>query len=86
MTIFVRIDEETRQKRITERGKSILDKTLDEEIFRNKFNKEFERYSSQFVFFDNNRNEIEKNAIKFYDQYIKGEYKNDNRRNRSCYR
>ena len=77
MTIFVRIDEETRQKRITERGKSILDKTLDEEIFRNKFNKEFERYSSQFVFFDNNRNEIEKNAIKFYDQYIKGEYKNE---------
>ena len=30
LTILVKLDEETRQKRITERGKSILDKVLDD--------------------------------------------------------
>ena len=30
LTIFVKLNEETRQKRITERGKSILDKVLDD--------------------------------------------------------
>ena len=43
LTLFVSVDEEKRQKRITERGKSILDKVLDDDITREKFIKEFEK-------------------------------------------
>lgn len=42
-TIFISLDEKIRQNRISERGKSILDKVLDNEDIRNKFLFEFER-------------------------------------------
>ena len=72
LTICVRLDEKIRQKRITERGKSILDKTLDDNIFRTKFLHEFKRYSSEFVFFNNDEEDIELKTLTFFDKYIKG--------------
>ena len=42
-TLFVNLNEEIRQKRITQRGKSVLDKVLDDDIKRQKFLDEFNR-------------------------------------------
>lgn len=41
LTIFVDIDEATRQERLANRGKSVLDLTLDNDDFRRKFKYEF---------------------------------------------
>jgi thymidylate kinase len=48
ITVFLHIEESLRQERITERGKGFLDKTLDNESFREKFLKEFELLAEHF--------------------------------------
>lgn len=53
LTLFIDIDEGARQQRITERGKSILDKTLDDTGFRMRFKSQFSRLSSHFTIVDN---------------------------------
>ncbi len=42
LTIFINVDETVRQERITVRGKSELDKVLDEDVKRQAFLSEFE--------------------------------------------
>ncbi|EJD6411165.1 dTMP kinase [Providencia rettgeri] len=53
LTLFIDINEEVRQQRITERGKSTLDKTLDDTDFRVRFKSQFERLSSHYTVIDN---------------------------------
>ena len=48
ITVFLHIEENLRQERITERGKGFLDTTLDNESFREKFLKEFELLAEHF--------------------------------------
>ena len=52
LTLFVSVEEEKRQKRITARGKSILDKVLDDDVTREKFIKEFEKEDRIYLPFD----------------------------------
>lgn len=73
LTLFVSVDEEKRQKRITERGKSILDKVLDDDITRDKFIKEFEKNLDHetTIYVDNNSSDIEQTAKTTYEKIIK---------------
>lgn len=59
VTLFVTIDEGVRQDRISRRGKSDLDKVLDDPVQRARFLEEFERYSDQYHLVDNSTTEME---------------------------
>ncbi len=54
-TIFVSLDEKIRQERISKRGKSVLDKLLDDDDRRSKFLKEFNTLlpSENTIYIDN---------------------------------
>ena len=69
VTLFVTIDEGVRQDRITRRGKSDLDKVLDDPVQRARFLKEFERYSDQYHLVDNSTNEMEQ-AVQTATSYL----------------
>lgn len=73
LTIFVSLDENIREQRITERGKSILDSLLDDsktrESFLNRFNILLDKTNT--IFFDNNDNNIESNIMKLYDEILR---------------
>jgi thymidylate kinase len=56
LTLFLGIDEEIRQNRITSRGKGLLDKILDDNSIRQNFLEEFNRFSDQFIVVDNSLN------------------------------
>lgn len=58
-TLFVDIDESVRQNRITSRGKSGLDKVLDDQDIRARFLAEFHRYESQYHVVDNSTNHLQ---------------------------
>lgn len=75
LTLFVSVDEEKRQKRITKRGKSILDKVLDDDITREKFIKEFEKNLDHetTIYVDNNSSDIEQTAKNTYKKIKKFE-------------
>jgi thymidylate kinase len=66
LTIFVKLDEVLRQKRITERGKSKLDKVLDNEKKREEFNKNFDYFlkleDNPTIVFNNNSSNVENNV------------------------
>lgn len=70
LTIFVSLDEQIRQKRISERGKSYLDKVLDNEEIRNKFLKEFDRLldKEKTIIIDNSEDSLEKNINKVFQK------------------
>lgn len=59
VTIFVNIDEPIRQKRITLRGKSTLDKVLDNATIRDRFLAEFQRFADQYHLIDNSSNDLQ---------------------------
>lgn len=59
VTLFVNIDESVRQGRITVRGKSGLDKVLDDHSIRGRFLAEFNRYSDHFHVVDNSTDELQ---------------------------
>lgn len=71
LTIFVKLNEETRQKRITERGKSILDKVLDDSKKREQFNKKFDYFlsleSSPTIVFNNDDTNVQKSVKKLFE-------------------
>ena len=75
LTLFVSVDEDKRQKRITKRGKSILDKVLDDDITRDKFIKEFEKNLDHetTIYVDNNSSDIEQTAKNTYKKIKKFE-------------
>ena len=66
LTIFVKLNEETRQKRITERGKSILDKVLDDSKKREEFNKKFDYFlgleNGPTIVFNNDSLDVQENV------------------------
>lgn len=70
LTIFVSLDEQIRQKRISERGKSYLDKVLDNEEIRNKFLKEFDRLldKEKTIIIDNSEDSLENNINKVFQK------------------
>lgn len=59
VTLFVNIDESIRQDRITVRGKSGLDKVLDDHSIRSRFLAEFNRYSDHFHVVDNSTDDLQ---------------------------
>lgn len=71
LTIFVVLNEETRQQRITKRGKSVLDKVLDDDEKRSQFNKKFEYFLSKengpTIVFYNDDTDIETNIKKLFE-------------------
>lgn len=71
LTIFVKLNETIRQRRITERGKSILDAILDDSATREKFLNIFDEYSKEFVVFENDSEDLENNIRSFYERYIR---------------
>lgn len=58
-TIFIHTDESVRQDRITIRGKSGLDRVLDDNETRGRFLAEFNRYADQFHVVDNSTDDLQ---------------------------
>ena len=71
LTIFVKLNEETRQNRITERGKSILDKVLDDSKKREEFNRKFDYFLSSengpTIVFNNDSTDVKKNVKELFE-------------------
>jgi thymidylate kinase len=59
ITLCLTINEEVRQSRITTRGKGLLDKILDDDEHRKRFEREFDRLSDHFVMIDNSNRTLE---------------------------
>ena len=66
ITIFVSLDEKIRQSRITNRGKSVLDKVLDDDATRNEFLKQFNELLPQDTIFVDNSLPLEENIESIY--------------------
>lgn len=68
VTLFINVDEGVRQDRITIRGKSDLDKLLDDRDTRSRFLVEFQRLADEYHVVDNSTNNLQDavdNAITF---------------------
>lgn len=59
VTFFINIDESVRQDRITVRGKSDLDKVLDNLDTRSRFLAEFQRFADHYHVIDNSANDLQ---------------------------
>ena len=72
-TLFITLDEQIRQSRITERGKSVLDKVLDDEIIRQKFLMEFKKNldSETTLYISNDGTNISEIAQDAYEKILK---------------
>ena len=70
VTLFITIDEEVRQDRISRRGKSDLDKVLDDSVQRARFLEEFARYSDQYHLVDNSSNEVDSSMRQSSSVYV----------------
>ncbi len=70
LTIFIKLNEETRQKRIKERGESQLDKLLNDPERRNSFYYNFSKFldTSSTVYFDNGKPDVESNVAKLFKE------------------
>lgn len=71
VTIFVSLDEKVRQTRITNRGKSILDKVLDDDETRNKFLEQFRNLLPADTIFVDNSLPLEENIEAIYSEIKK---------------
>lgn len=73
LTLFVNVDEDLRQTRITARGKSELDKVLDDDKKRKLFREEFQKLlPNETLIIDNNNENIEatvETAYNFIKEY-----------------
>lgn len=70
LTIFISLNEQVRQERITKRGKSILDKVLDDDEKRNAFLKSFEKNlpKNDTIYFDNGDANVTKNVKQLFKE------------------
>ena len=70
LTIYIKLKEEIRQKRIEERGKSQLDKLLDDSKTRDSFNEMFSKFLdvNSTVYFDNSSSNIEENVTDLFQK------------------
>ena len=72
LTVFVQLDEQIRQERITKRGKSVFDKLLDDDKTRNNIYDRFKNLLDEnTVYFDNTEKDINKNAKALYEKITK---------------
>ena len=73
LTIFVSLDESVREQRISERGKSTLDRLLDDSSIRNSFLERFNDLldKERTIFFDNTDKNIESNILKLYYEILR---------------
>lgn len=73
LTIFVSLDENVREQRISERGKSTLDRLLDDSKIRDSFLERFNDLldKERTIFFDNIDKNIESNIMKLYDEIFR---------------
>ncbi len=78
LTLFVYTDEDVRQSRITNRGKSELDRVLDDKSKRQRFLEEFKRLLEikKTILVDNSKTNIDDTIEKTYAKIL--EYKNGN--------
>lgn len=69
------LDESVREQRISERGKSTLDRLLDVSKTRNSFLQRFDDLLDieRTIFFDNTDKNIESNILKLYDEILRKE-------------
>lgn len=72
-TLFIILDENIRQSRISERGKSVLDKVLDDDVIRQKFLEEFKRNldPETTIYVSNNGNDIYDTTLKAHQKILK---------------
>jgi thymidylate kinase len=59
LTLLIGLDEKIRQTRISVRGKSFLDKLLDDDALRDRFQLEFQKLSHHYITIENNGSDIE---------------------------
>lgn len=71
VTIFVSLDEKIRQTRITNRGKSTLDKVLDDDETRNRFLEQFSDLLPADTIFVDNSLPLEENIDVIYSEIEK---------------
>lgn len=74
LTIFVKLDEDIRQERITYRGKSELDRVLDDVNIRKRFLEEFSYFLENTILFDNNTNNMDDRLRGLYLKSIRKDY------------
>ena len=70
LTIFITLNEETRQKRIKERPETQLDKLLNDPERRNAFYYNFSKFldTNSTVYFNNENSDIESNVAKLFEE------------------
>ena len=75
LTLFVQLNEQERQSRITNRGKSDLDKVLDNELKRAMFLEKFNTYLdyNSTIYVDNSAVDLNSTVEKTYKKVL--EYK-----------
>jgi len=75
-TIFIGLNENVRQERIEKRGKSILDKVLDDDKKRKSFLETFKKLLSEndTIYFDNSLCDVDSNVHQLYERIKKEEY------------
>ena len=75
LTLFVQLNEQERQSRITNRGKSDLDKVLDNDLKRAMFLEKFNTYldPNSTIYVDNNTTDLNNTVEKTYKKVL--EYK-----------
>lgn len=73
LTLFIKLDEDKRTQRINARGKSNLDKVLDDDTIRLKFLNEFNRLldPQKTIYIDNNQDNYYETAKKVYSKIKK---------------
>ena len=79
LTIFISTDEEIREQRISRRGKSSLDKVLDDADIRNSFVENFDCLldKNKTVFFDNSSQDIYAGVKELYKKIKEKNIKNE---------
>ena len=72
-TLFIILDENIRQSRISERGKSVLDKVLDDDVIRQKVLEEFKRNldPETTIYVSNNGNDIYDTTLKAHQKILR---------------
>lgn len=71
LTLFVQTKEEIRQKRITSRGKNLLDKVIDDTEKRKQFLQEYKKYLTENTLYIDNSMDNPNNAISFAYEKIR---------------
>ncbi len=59
LTLMIGLDENIRQARISVRGKGFLDKLLDDDTLRDRFQQEFQKLSHHYITIENNGSDID---------------------------